>query len=370
VISVLAFARAVSEIGVVTYVVFPIREHYAISRAVLLTRLREFENMRALLSYESDIQKGIFVKRFVIIGSGPVGSTTAEELVRNGYAVDLITRSGKGPSLAGITRHALDATDAQALTTLASGATAIINAANPPYTKWATEWPPLAASILAAAERSGAGLVTMSNLYGHGPQHQRMTAHTPMDSTGTKGRVRADMWAAALLAHQEGRARTAEVRASDFFGPKVTDANIGQRIVPRILDGRKVQLLGKTDVAHSFSYMPDVARTLARVASNETAWGRAWLVPSCTITQREMIGALCFAAKVTDVKISTMPEFVLKALGVAIPLMRELTEVSYQFAAPFVVDATETTSQLGIAPTPIAESALATVGWYRKRSTD
>jgi nucleoside-diphosphate-sugar epimerase len=318
-----------------------------------------------MLSYWSNYHRRDFMKRFVIVGAGPVGQTTARALLDQGHAVDLVTRSGSGPDLSTLSKHSLDATDSAALAKLARGATAIINAANPPYTKWETEWPPLARALLAAAEQSGAALVTMSNLYGHGPAHQRMDANTPMNSTGKKGRIRAAMWSNAIAAHLAGKVRVAEVRASDFFGPHVRDANMGERVVPRILAGKSAQLLGRVDVAHSFSYMPDVASTLAHVASHDETWGRAWVVPSNTMTQDELIRALCTAAAVPPVKVSAMPELVMKALGLVMPIMRELKEVWYQFDAPFVIDGSETTSELGIGATPIERASAETIAWWK-----
>ncbi len=303
------------------------------------------------------------MKRFVIIGAGPVGRATARELLANGHRVEIVTRSGN--SIEGATPRLADASDSAALINIVRDATAIVNCANPPYTKWTTAWPPLASSMLAAAEQTGAGLITMSNLYAHGPLHQTMTAQTPLTSTGTKGRVRARIWETGLSAHAAGRAKVAEVRASDFFGPEVTDANMGERVIPNILSGKRISILGRTDVPHSFTYMPDVGRVVARVACDETLWGRPWLVPSTTITQAEMIGALSNAARLAAPKISTLPSAVLRLAGFFVPMMRELREVEYQFAAPFVVDATETEQQLNIHATALEIAAVETIGWWR-----
>ena len=77
------------------------------------------------------------------------------------------TRSACCPAAAGASTDAVehrqvDATDADALTAAARGAAALYNAVNPAYHRWATDWPPVAAALLAAAERTGAVLVTMS----------------------------------------------------------------------------------------------------------------------------------------------------------------------------------------------------------------
>ncbi len=308
------------------------------------------------------------MSKFVVIGSGPVGSTTAMQFAESGHDVIVATRSGTGPTHSRISLRRVDATDETALAELASGSKAILNCANPPYTSWDTDWPPMAKAILGAATRTGAAVVTMSNLYGYGPTHQLMAADTPLESSGKKGRVRAEMWRSALAAHETGQVKVAEIRASDFFGPEVVGANMGERVVPRVLNGRAVQLLGKLDVPHSFSYMPDVAAVLAAVATDERSWGRPWLVPSVTSTQRLLVEAFARAAGKPRAKLSTIPSFALKALGLVVPMMRELAEVEYQFSAPFVMDAADTTEHFGIRATHLDVAAKATIAWWTNRS--
>jgi nucleoside-diphosphate-sugar epimerase len=306
------------------------------------------------------------MSKFIVVGAGPVGRAVTRELVSGGHEVGVITRSGS--SVPKATPHALDATNSPGVAALATGALAIINCANPPYTSWDTDWPPIAASLLQAAEQSCAALITMSNLYAYGPTHQQMHATTPLDSKGKKGMVRAKMWTDGLAAHGQGRVKVAEVRASDFFGPEVRDANLGERVMPKILLGKRVQVLGRTDVPHSFSFMPDVGRTLARVASDPSAWGRAWLVPSITMTQQKMIAAIAAEAHQKTPKISTLPSAVMSVLAAFVPLMRELKEIQYQFTAPFVVDASDTTAILGIVATSTNDALRQTVDWWRAHS--
>src|SRR5215510_4197994 len=101
----------------------------------------------------------------VIVGAGAVGSWVGRLLAERGDRVRMISRRGTGPEHPAIERVAADATQADRLTQLASGAAALYNCANPPYHRWPIDWPPLAAALLAAAERSGAVLATASNLY-------------------------------------------------------------------------------------------------------------------------------------------------------------------------------------------------------------
>src|SRR3954447_6100891 len=151
----------------------------------------------------------------VIVGKGPVGTTTADLLAAQGHEVRVLSRSG-GRSADGIEHRQVDATDAGALTTEARGPPPLYTASTPPYHRWATDWPPVAAAMLSAAERTGAVLVTMGNLYGYGRPTRPITPASPVAATDTKGRVRARMWSDMLAAHEAGRVRATEARAADF----------------------------------------------------------------------------------------------------------------------------------------------------------
>jgi nucleoside-diphosphate-sugar epimerase len=303
-----------------------------------------------------------------VIGAGPVGSSIARTLADHGDQVRLMTRSGRGPTHPRIELVTGDAHSVTDLDRAARGAVTLFNCVNPPYAKWKTEWPLISDAFIAAAERTGARLVTMGNLYGYGPNSGPMGANTPLRAKGIKGSARAAMWRDALAAHEAGRIQATEVRAGDFFGPEVVDAAIGERVVPRLIAGRKVQLLGAIDVPHSWGYMPDVVRTMVAVATDESAFGRAWIVPARTVSQRELVAALSSAAGIGAPKISVIGRPMLSAVGLVVPMMRELKETLYQFGEPFVVDASETTQRFGIEPTPLAEAGAATIEWYRHRS--
>ena len=92
------------------------------------------------------------MSKHLVFGAGPIGSATALELAQSGQDVTVASRSGRGPQHDKITLVSVDASNAQAVSELASGSAAIYNCLNPAYTKWATDWPPVANALLAAAE--------------------------------------------------------------------------------------------------------------------------------------------------------------------------------------------------------------------------
>jgi len=308
----------------------------------------------------------------VIIGAGPVGSATAARLAGQGEKVRVLTRSGAGPAIGGVENIAVDATDRERLTDLAAGAAVLYNCASPPYHRWPQEWPPLAASALTAAERADAVLVTMSNLYGYGPPAHPMKESDPLAATGPKGKTRAAVWTQALAAYQAGRVRATEARASDFFGPGVRGQSpIGQRSIPRLLDGRAVSVLGDPDIPHSWTYVPDIAAALVTLGTDERAWGRAWHVPTGPpLTQRETYAALARIAAVPAPELRVIRPWVIRAAGLAVPYLREFGEVAYQFTRPFVVDSAAFQATFGAVPTPVDQALSATLTWWRDQGRD
>lgn len=307
--------------------------------------------------------------RHVIIGAGAVGTATAEALIDQGHDVTVVTRTGSGPDRPGVTRVSADASDPFALARAVGAADAVYNCANPPYHRWPELWPPMADSMLEVAAKSGAVLVIMGNLYGYGPVDHPMIEGDPLAATGAKGRVRVAMWEQALEADRAGRVRVTEARASDFFGPGVVETSHFGRNVDRLLAGRKVRVLGDPDAPHSWTYVPDVGRTLAVLGTDPRAWGRAWHVPTGpALSQRQLATRFCEVAGVRVAPVSGFPPGSLALAGLFSAQMRELKETLYQFDRPFLLDSSAATDTFGITPTPLDEALTAVADDARGRT--
>ncbi|MER7845741.1 NAD-dependent epimerase/dehydratase family protein [Kitasatospora sp. NPDC096077] len=307
----------------------------------------------------------------LVVGHGPAGAATARLLAEQGHQVRVATRTGRpaGPAVDGVEHLALDAADPARLAQAARGAAAIHGCAAPPLPQWAGRWPALAASLCAAAEDSGAVLVMLGNLYGYGPVVRPMTEDLPLAATGPKGRVRAAAWEQARALHEAGRIRAVEVRASDFFGPGVTEGgHLASRVLPGLLKGRPIAVLGDPDAPHSWTYLPDVARVMVEVATEERAWGRPWHVPTApALPVRTMVERLAAEAGTGPVGVRRLSPAVLAVGGLFSPLVRELREVRYQFDRPFVMDSTAYQAAFTVRATPLKEQLTATVAWWRER---
>lgn len=292
--------------------------------------------------------------RQVVVGAGPVGRHVAKLLADRGSEVAVLTRSGTSTEIDGVQHIAADASDSEALTDATKGASVLYNCANPgDYTSWARVWPPLAKSFLTAAQRSGAVLATTSSLYPYGPVDGPMIQGLPDAATDTKGRLRAEMWAAAHVAHVAGRLRATEVRGSDYVGSGIgTNGHISRQL-PTISKGKRAWVMGSADQPHTFTDVLDVARTLIAAAADDNALGKAWHVPSNPArTQRQAITDVLAAMGRPPVAVSAIPGPVLRAVGLVSPLVREINALSYQWTRPYVLDDQEARKHFDITPTP------------------
>lgn len=307
----------------------------------------------------------------IVVGAGPVGSTVAQRLAREGRRVRLVTRSGSGPEHPLIQRVPADASDPSALAAVSKRGTVIYNCANPGgYPQWKSVWPPLAASILRAAESSGAVLVTLGNLYGYGPVTRPMTRDMPLRPSDPKGALRARMWEDALAAHRAGRVRATEARASDYIGPTApARSSILALYANATLADRRAWVFADPDQPHAWTAVTDIAATLIALGSDERAWGSPWIVPSSApVSTREVLSRLAQIAGAGEPRLRRIPRGLLRAAGLVVPTLRELVGVLYQFDAPFVVDASATTETFGLTATPWRKVLARTAPIWRERA--
>ena len=124
----------------------------------------------------------------VIFGTGAIGLATLDALRRRGRTVRMVNRSGKAQVPKDVEVLAGDATDPAFAARASQGAAVVYQTMNPPYHQWSAQFPALQAGVLAAAEATGARLVSMENVYMYGrPNGQPSPRPAPMAPTPRKG---------------------------------------------------------------------------------------------------------------------------------------------------------------------------------------
>lgn len=304
--------------------------------------------------------------QYVVAGAGPVGTTVARQLADAGHDVRVLTRSGRGPQHPRIRRRAVDISRPADLQAQLDGAAAIfscIHASRYAAATWRAELPAIDAAVLTAAGRVGAVAVFPESLYGFGPVDAPMTERTPLAATAGKPGIRVEL----LRTRAASSTRTISVAASDFYGPEVLTSHAGDRMVPRILAGRSVRVFGSADQPHSFTYVPDLATAMIAAAGRPGPDDEFLLAPTApAVTQRELVSLFAAAAGVAAPRVGRIPVGVLRAAGLVHADSRELAELGYQFAAPFVLDSRSSERTLGLEPTALRDGVRTTVQWWRQ----
>ncbi|CAB4570222.1 MAG: NAD-dependent epimerase/dehydratase family protein [Actinobacteria bacterium] len=288
----------------------------------------------------------------VILGNGTVGERLAKVLLLNHKQVLVLTRSKPNYELPGVSYDVANSKSTESMLAAAPKAKVIYNCVNPPYHKWKSDWPAISKAVNEFAIRSGANLVSSSNLYGYGPHNGVLTEDLPLKATWTNGEVRAEVWQEAKVLHDAGLLKVTEVRGSDYICAN-EQSRMGHRVVPNLLLEKPIQLLGALDQPHTWTDPDDVAKLMMVLAEDDRSWGQPWHVPSNEPkTQREVVADIANALGITNYSIRAAGPIVERILGLINPLIRELNKGSYQFHSPFVMSSKKSFEAFGLIAKP------------------
>ncbi len=301
----------------------------------------------------------------VIFGTGPVGTATAKSLLKRGHQVRLVNRSGRASAPQGVEVVAADALEPAQAKKAVKGARVVYQCAQPAYTRWPEDFPPLQRAILNAAAEAGAKLVLADNLYMYGEVDGPLHEDLPYTAKTRKGKVRAAMAKEALEAHQQGKLRVAVGRASDFYGPFVKESALGERVFEPLLKGKSAGLVGDIDQPHSYTYIGDFGEALAVLGERDEADGEAWHVPNAPAQSTREVVTKAFELAGKLPKMSGMGRTMMRLGGIFIPGARETVEMMYEFEQPFVVDDGKFKRVFGDVSTPLEVGLEQTLRWFR-----
>ncbi len=299
----------------------------------------------------------------VLGGAGQLGRAAARAFKAAGWQVASVVRGrSAGGAAAGTEIIEVDARDGESLVAAAAGADVVLHALNTPFGTWGHLAVPFADTAIAAARDNGATLLFPGNLYNYGAaMPARIDDATPMHPTSRKGAIRVAVEARLRAASAAGL-RTIMLRAGDYFGGDGYGSWFDRVIVKEIGAGR-LTWPGPLDCIHEWAYLPDFTRALVRLAE-----ARARLPAFASfgfaghaVTGRQFAAAISRACR-RGFRISVMPWRLLKLMGFAVPVFRELVEISYLWSVPHAIDGTALKAVIGDIPhTPLDEAVAASL---------
>jgi nucleoside-diphosphate-sugar epimerase len=303
----------------------------------------------------------------LILGAaGRIGQVLASTFADAGWLVQAQARKPLPSALAGhphVRPVRCDATDVAALATAAQGATAIVNALNPPYTEWDRLALPLADAVLAAARASGALLMLPGNVYNFGRElPPRLTAATPERGDTPKARIRIEMEARLAAAAADG-VDSVVIRAGDFFGGPGPGTWFDMALGSKLAKGRFIYP-GKPDIDHAWAYLPDLAQVFVRVAGQRAQLrGHRRLRFAGHVLTGNAFKAATEAVVGRALRIGNLPWGFIRLAAPFKPMWRELLTMRYLWERPHALDDQALRELIGSVPhTPLPQalrSALA-----------
>ncbi len=294
-----------------------------------------------------------------ILGSGgAIGTGLAKELLSYTKEIRLVSRN---PEKVNETDQLFpaDLTDKEQVMNAVKGSDIVYLMVGLPYSKkvWKETWPKIMRNTIEACKEHNSRLVFFDNIYMYDKTRLNgMDEKTPVNPPSKKGEVRAEIRKMLLDEIESGKVKAMIARSADFYGPGIGNSILQEGVVKPLSKGKKANWFGSLDKKHSFTYTPDAAKATALLGNTDKAYGKEWHLPTADNppTGREWIEAF---AKEFGVKPKSQvgSKFIISVIGLFNPLMKEMTEMIYQYDRDYVFDSSRFEKEFDMKPTPYSE---------------
>jgi nucleoside-diphosphate-sugar epimerase len=228
---------------------------------------------------------------------------------------------------------------------------------------WQSQWPVLMKNVIDACGRHGAKLVFFDNVYAIGRDNVRhITETSPISPTSKKGEVRAALNRMILEAVEKGNVQAIIARSPDFFSDHKATSMMMITVYDNMVKGKKAQWFGSAEVIHSMGYAPDLAMGTAILGNTPEAFNKIWNLPvdKETLTGRQWVEVFAGMLKKKP-GVQVYPAWSVRALGLFVPILKEMHEMLYQFDRDYFFDSGKFMKTFGYTPKTNREAVRETL---------
>jgi nucleoside-diphosphate-sugar epimerase len=236
---------------------------------------------------------------------------------------------------------------------------------------WQKTWPPFMQSVIDGCKRHKSRLVFFDNIYMYSKQSVPfMTEMAVIDPPSRKGLVRQQLREMIIREVEKGEISALIARAADFYGPENRNSVLTIMAIENLLKGKKAQAFGNLNCIHTYTYTPDAAKGTAMLGNTRDAFDQEWHLPTTKqrITNRgwiEIIGR--HLSK--EPSIQAVPAWMVRLLGVFIPVMREFPEMLYQYEQDYIFDSSKFEKRFNMVATSAEEGIKAAIDDFKRTKT-
>jgi nucleoside-diphosphate-sugar epimerase len=204
---------------------------------------------------------------------------------------------------------------------------------------WQQQWPVVMKNVIDACKIYKAKLVFFDNLYAYGRVIGPMTEDTPFKQESKKGTVRGEIATMLLNEIKAGNITALIARAPEFYGPRNTQSGVNAMVFDNIRKGKKLQWMVNDKVRRTYIYTPDAAKATAVLGNTPAAFNQTWHLPcSDEFINGEQFIKLTEAAYGKPLKYTVLSKWMLKIVGLFIPVVKEIIELLYQYDQDYIFD--------------------------------
>jgi len=215
---------------------------------------------------------------------------------------------------------------------------------------WKKQWPLIMRNVIDSCKKNQAKLVFFDNVYMYDRDYlANMTEDIPTRPTSRKGEVRTQVVQMLLDEMKSGKITALIARSADFIGP--TNSVLVEMVYKNFIKGKKANWFSKPDKIHSFTNTIDAARGTAKLGNAPDAYGQVWHLPTsdARLTGKDWINLFANEMGV-EPKISILPDWMLAILGLFIPILKEMKEMSYQYDRDYFFNSNKFNNRFGYKP--------------------
>jgi nucleoside-diphosphate-sugar epimerase len=217
---------------------------------------------------------------------------------------------------------------------------------------WRELWPKFMRNVIETCSKHKSKIVFVDNVYMYDPKYlSDMTEETPINPISEKGNVRAEVARMLMDAVEKNKVEAIIARAPDFYGPGVIGSMLYQTVYLKLVKDKNPQWLGKLDVIHNFIYSKDIGKAVALLGNTPDAYNQVWHLPTTDkkLTNGKWI-ELIMNSMNKQKKIQTMPDWLISALGIFVPILKELQDVGYQFKQDYFFNSSKFNKRFNFTP--------------------
>lgn len=300
----------------------------------------------------------------ILGASGTIGSVLAKELMNFTDKVRLVSRNPKKVNATDELFPA-DLSEAGETDRAVEGSEVVYLVVGLDYKLkvWEDKWPKLMKETIDACIKHNSRLVFFDNVYMYDKDDiGNMTEVSAINPPSRKGNVRKQISEMLMDEVKAGRLMALIARSADFYGPDNEKSFVIEMVYKNLNKGKSANWFIDADKKHSFTYTPDAARATALLGNTPDAYNQVWHLPTDknSLTGRELSALFAKEMNVSN-KVMVMPMWLIKVLGLFIPVLKEMPEMMYQYDRDYFFDSSKFEARFNFDTTTYQDGVRQTV---------